>query len=427
MKSVAIIGSGISGISAAFYLNRQFEVHVFEKSAQAGGHTHTVKVDDGEQQFGVDTAFMVFNRDNYRKLTQMFDELAVTTCSHSGGFNFYDLDNGFQYGTDELSLSESQIQARYSPEFYRIWQQANRFFTEAPRHFFQGETYIPLKDYLAQHGYDQSFLQSYLVQLGSACWSLPYQQMAEMPASTLIGFFMNHGTSGLGGKKVSWETVEHGSQQYLHRIEQQLAHPIRLNSTVQTVYPKGDKVAVVVDGKVELFDYALIATHADHAFRLLEQPTALQRQTLGQIRYNSSEIVLHTDVAVLPADPTRWQSWNYGRCTKNGEIVPFLVYHMNKIHGFEAKKNFLVSVDSPIPIDENKVISRMQMEHPIIDLALYQMQPDLYQLNAESNILFSGTYFSIKRAGPDFAGFHESGISSALDAVNLIKQREGIA
>lgn len=369
---------------------------------------------------------MVFNRDNYYNLTRMLDELDVTTLTHEGGYNFFELDTGVQYGTEELSLGEDDVVGRYPESFVRIWREANRFFNEAPRHFYEGKTYIPLKEYFDTYGYTDDFIDSFVVQLGSACWSLPADKMSEMPASTLIGFFMNHGQSGLGGKKVSWETIEHGSKQYLDRIQTVLRNPVTLNTEVQAVYPRDDKVAVVIDGQEKQFDKVLIATHADQALRLLEIPTDLQRRTLRKVHYNRCEVVLHTDTSVLPAERQRWASWNYGNVTRGGTVYPYLVYYMNKIHGFTANRDYLVSIDSPLQLDESKVIKRMTMEHPVIDMAVYRAQDELYTLNDEGNIFFSGTYFSIKRAGPDFAGFHESGISSALEAVKCIKKQEGL-
>lgn len=426
MKRIGIVGSGISGISAAYYLNEYFDVHVFEKDSYVGGHTNTVEVLDGKSQYGVDTAFMVFNRDNYKNLTNMFNDLGVTTISHSGGYNFYDLSTGINYGTEELSLKKEDVIDKYPQSFVEVWKEANRFFNEAPRHFFEGKAYVPLKEYLNTYGYSSSFIDGFVVQLGSACWSLPADKMAEMPASTLIGFFMNHGESGLGGKNVSWETVENGSKQYLDKIQGCLRNPVRLNTSVECVFPKGDKVSVVVKGEEELFDYVLIATHADQALGLLDSPTDLQQKVLEVVEYNKSEVVLHTDTSVLSPDQSKWASWNYGSVDIEGVSTPFLVYHMNKIHGFDAQKNFLVSIDSPLPLDESKVIKRMYMEHPIINMDVYGIQDELYTINNEANIFFSGTYFSIKRAGPDFAGFHESGIASALDVVSTIKIKEGI-
>jgi uncharacterized protein len=335
------------------------------------------------------------------------------------------MNTGMQYGTDELSLTEAEVVELYPESFVSIWRQANRFFNEAPRHFFAGETFIPLQQYLDTYGYDKDFINSFVVQLGSACWSLPADKMGEMPASTLIGFFMNHGQTGLGGKKVHWETVECGSKQYLQKIQATLRNPVQLNSTVEFVYPSSNGVVVIVNGKKEFFDKVLIATHADQALKLLKAPTDLQQKTLSKVRYNRSEIVLHNDTGVLPKEKNTWASWNYGRVEVGGKSTPYLVYHMNKIHGFNAAKDYLVSIDSPIEIEANKVIRRMWMEHPIINMDVYNAQEDLYKLNYEGDIFFSGTYFSIKKAGPDFAGFHESGISSALDVVKCIKKQLG--
>ena len=295
MKKIAIIGSGISGISAAYYLNKNFDVHVYEKSGYVGGHTNTISVSDGECTYGVDTAFMVFNRDNYKNLTKLFNQLNVSTLQHQGGFNFYDLTTGLNYGTRELSKDENWVAQHLPGDFIEVWREANRFFNEAPRHFFEGKTYVPLKEYLLTYGYSERFIDSYVVQLGSACWSLPADKMAEMPASTLIGFFMNHGQSGLGGQLVNWETVEHGSKQYLDKIQDVLRHPVRLNCKVQSVEKKGSFVAVTANGMEEIFDKVIIATHADQALDILHSPTPMQSRLLGKIKYNRSEVVLHTD------------------------------------------------------------------------------------------------------------------------------------
>jgi len=425
METLAIVGSGISGISAAYYLKDHYDVHVFEKADYVGGHTNTISVSEGDREIGIDTAFMVFNRDNYLNLTKMFDELGVTTLKHEGGYNFFDRDHDFEYGTDELMLSEEEIKSKYPKSFQHIWSEANRFFSESGRHFFEGKTFVPLKQYLEENNYDAEFINSFVVQLGSACWSLPADKMAEMPASTLIGFFMNHGHSGLGGKKVSWETVEGGSRQYLEKIQNCLYNPVNLNSSVDCVRSVDGRQELTINNEIKTFDKVLLATHADTSLSLLAQPTPEQKSVLGKISYNSSEIVLHTDTSVLSKNSDRWSSWNYGNVCIEGVQTPYLVYFMNKIQGFNADKKYLVSVDSPLPIESNKIIKRMTMEHPIIDMHLYRSQKELNNLNENENIFFSGTYFSIKRAGPDFAGFHESGISSAISVVNkLIEIKE---
>lgn len=423
-KKLAIIGSGISGISAAYYLRELYDIDVYEKDDYVGGHTNTIAVNDGFNDFGIDTAFMVFNRQNYYFLSKMFDQLGVETNYHEGRYNFFDFDTGVNYGSDEIGLSDEEIRRRYPEEFIEVWSEAKRFFSESPKHFYEGNAYIPLEEYFEKHSYSAQFINSFVVQLCSACWSLPADKIGMMPASTLIGFFMNHGHQGLGGEKsVSWETVNGGSKQYIKKIEALLDKPVRINTAVTAIYSKGNKVAVEHSGKTEWYDEVLLATHADQALRLLKEPTEKQKRVLSLVKYNKSEVILHNDKRVLPEARSSWAGWNYGKVTLDGTHYPFLVYYMNEIQGLDAKQDYFVSIDSPLPIDESKIIRSFTMEHPIIDIEVYKAQDELYTINDEGNIYFSGTYFSIKRAGPDFAGFHESGISSAMDVVQKLRNK----
>lgn len=420
MESLAIIGAGISGLGAAYYLRDRYDVHVFDKGTWAGGHAKSVDVVEGDRSHGIDTAFMVFNRGNYRALSKLFDDLGVKSKVHEGGYNFFDLDTGVQYGTPEMELDAETVHANYPQSFISIWEQADRFYRESPRHFYEGKAFKSMKDYFKEYGYSQDFIDSFVVQLCSACWSLPTDLIGDMPVSTLIGFFMNHGNSGLGGKKVNWETVEGGSSRYVERIVAALPNGVNLNHEVTAVEPVGDKVRVVINGEARLFDRVLLAMHADQSYRVLKQPTPLQREMLSKIRYNRCKVVLHTDTSILPADRSRWSSWNYARYEENGKTKTYLVYYMNKVQGLDAQGDYLVSVDCERPIDPAKVIQSFEYEHPIIDMEVYRIQDRIHDLNDEGRIYFSGTYFSIRRAGPDFAGFHESGIQSAQEVVRRL-------
>lgn len=423
MKSIAIIGSGISGLSAAYYLKDVCDVHVFEKDARSGGHANSVPVDEGHGSTGIDTAFMVFNRNNYIGLSRLFDDLGVRTKSHEGGYNFFDLDSGVQFGTPEMEMTRDQIVSAYPPAFVSIWEQADRFYRESPRHFLEGKAFVSLKDYFRANGYTEDFIRSFVVQLCSACWSLPPELIGEMPASTLIGFFMNHGNSGLGGKRVSWETVEGGSSEYVEKLVATLPNGVNHNAFVSDVHEVDGRVHVRVNGESRNFDYVLLALHADQSHAALTRPTGLQARMLGGMRYNRCVAKLHTDTSILPVDRSRWESWNYGVSAGNGANPCYLVYHMNKIQGLDLKQDYLVSIDCTLPVREDKLIAQFEYEHPVVDMHAYQIQDRIHELNDEGAIFFSGTYFSIRKAGPDFAGFHESGIQSALEVVRRVMDR----
>lgn len=420
MKKVAVIGSGVSGMGAAYALKDHFDVHVFEKADYVGGHTSTVDVDEGDRVVGVDTAFMVCNPVNYPKLFKLFETLGVEVSSHSGGFNFFDLDTNEYFGTPELEKDEAFVKEHYSAEFHEIWRQAERLHSEALHDLVNGKTFISLRQYLSERGYTKAFMNGYLLQLITAYWSLPIEEMLEMPASTVLGFFSNHGKGGLGGKKISWFTVEGGSKRYLEKIQAALPRPVALNAPVEALRPHEGGVVLRIGGQEAWFDYAIAAAHADQTLRILAEPTDFQASMLSAFHYHPSETVLHTDAAVIPVPRHRWASWNYGRISRDGQVQPFLVYHMNSIQGFDAKNDYFVSLDSPIPIDPAKVVKAFHYEHPVLDMGSYAAQKELQKINRGGPIYFAGSYFSVKTHGPDFAGFHESGYASGAEAARSL-------
>ncbi|MBB4008669.1 NAD(P)/FAD-dependent oxidoreductase [Allorhizobium taibaishanense] len=423
MASVAIIGSGISGLSAAYLLDKDFDVHVFEQDDRPGGHASTVVVADPVGPVGVDTGFMVFNPQNYPKLTRFFKELNVPLNEHSGGFNFFDVDDGTYYGTEEFEKDEAYIRANYSPEFVSVWEQADRLLREAPRHIMEGKCQIPLDEYLHVHGYTDEFINGYMIQISCSYWSVPVELALKSPAIMVIGMFINHGRDGLGGKGVKWLTVNGGAKGYLDLLIASLKRKPRLNSAVTQVRTLADGVEVETNGVWERFDYAILATHADQALKLLDKPSEEQQEILGAFRYNGCTTVLHTDASVLPVPPERWKSWNYGCLTVDGKRRPYLVYHMNSIQGLKAEQDYFVSLDSPLPIDPAKVIKTFEYEHPIITVESSNMQARLSSLNEDGPVYFAGSYFAVMDLGPDFVAFHESGIYSGTQAARMLRRR----
>ncbi|MCF1445879.1 MULTISPECIES: NAD(P)/FAD-dependent oxidoreductase [Rhizobium/Agrobacterium group] len=422
VASVAIIGSGISGLSAAYSLDKDFDVHVFEQDDRPGGHASTVVVSDPLGDVGVDTGFMVFNPPNYPKLTKFFAELNVPLTEHSGGFNFFDVDAGTYYGTEEFEKDEAYVRANYGPEFISVWEQADRLLREAPRHIMEGKCQIPLEEYLRTYGYTDDFINGYMIQISCSYWSVPVEVTLNSPAVMVIGMFLNHGKDGLGGKGVKWLAVKGGAKGYLDILIGGLKRPPRLNAAVTSVRALADGVEVQTGGSWEKFDYAIVATHADQALKLLDNPSVKQREILGTFEYNRCSTVLHTDSSVMPVPPHRWKSWNYGCMTVDGKRRPYLVYHMNSIQGFKAEQDYFVSLDSPLPIDPAKVIKTFDYEHPVITIESSKMQARLPSINDDGPLYFAGSYFSVRDLGPDFVGFHESGVYSGTQAARLVKR-----
>lgn len=215
---VAVIGAGVAGLSAAYRLRDSADITLYEEDSRLGGHAHSVEVADRGRTIGLDTAFIVFNEPHYPGLTGFFNELDVPYHDHVGRFSFHDLDSGTIYVSEDFDLDPDEVAGRYSPEFARLSAEAHRFLSESPRHFVRKQAEMPLGEYLDMHGYSDSFRHGFIVMLTTAAWSVPASLMWEMPAATVIAFFLGHGYEGLGGKTVPWHTVTGGSVTYVRAV-----------------------------------------------------------------------------------------------------------------------------------------------------------------------------------------------------------------
>lgn len=420
-KTLAIIGSGISGSPAAYYLQDRYKVDVFEKSRRVGGHAHTLDVTEKGGKLSFDTAFVVCNRPNYPNLFKFFEDIGVATQKHIGGFNFYNLTSGTQFDSSDFSLTPAEVEAKYDSDFVEIYREANRFFTESRKDFWAGKTRISMQEYLDQNNYSQDFRNNFVVLMGSAVWSIPAESLMEFPASTFISFFMTHDKGGLGGRSVEWETVKGGSSRYVEKVSSLLKRPVKTEQAVLSVRRENNGVVIKTAAGEARYDKAIIATHADQALRLVENPTPLEKSALGCFKYHDTDVTVHTDATILNADRSRWQSWNYGQVEKSGKSHTFVTYYANKVHGFEAEKDYFVSLDTPpLSLDPDKIIKVIRYRHPEYDMNTLEAQKTIHQLNETGPLYFSGTYFHVKNRGIDSYGFHESGISSALAIVNQL-------
>ncbi|MFD5587228.1 NAD(P)/FAD-dependent oxidoreductase [Streptomyces sp. NPDC127063] len=418
---VAVVGAGISGLSAAYHLPDDVHVTVYESQDTPGGHAHTVEVDEDGRTIGVDTAFVVFNARTYPDLSAFFDKLGVDVLDHTGGFDFFDLDRGLDYGTAEFELTEEEIAARYPADFLPLWRDAERFHREAPRDFLRGRTDLSLGDYLDRGGYSDAFKYGYVVLLATAVWSVPAELIWEMPATTVIAFFMSHDPGGLGGRSVAWKTVAGGSVRYVRRVVDALNGTVRTGAPVTRVREDADGVVVATAAGEERHDYAVLAAHADQSLAVLENPTPFQAEVLGTVRYSATRAILHTDPAAMPPRRERWQSWNYGLKTVDGTPRTWVAYYMNALQGFTAERDYFVTLDSPIVPRDELVVRELPFTHPVIDLDVRAMQRTIHDVNAAGGrIKLAGSYFHAPRIGVDLIGSHEAGFVSGRKAAEAV-------
>ncbi|WP_203182960.1 NAD(P)/FAD-dependent oxidoreductase [Streptomyces pratensis] len=421
--NVAVIGAGPAGLSAAYRLRDRARITVFEREPRPGGHANTVEVEENGRVLGLDTAFVVFNPRFYPRLCAFFAELGVETVAHPGGFEFFDLDSGLEFGTEEMELEESEIEARYAanyPEFPDVWREVRRFHEESRRDFSRGRADMSLGEYLDRNGYSTEFRHSYLIMLCSAVWSVPAELIWEMPAATVIAFFVGHDEGGLGGRRVDWRTVGGGSISYVRKALAATGPDLRISEPVTGVRQEAHGVTVTTAAGSSTFDYVVLATHADEAFALLENPTEAQRAALEGVRYSSSRVVLHKDASLMPTVRERWGAWNYGKTKADGETRCFVTYYLNRLHDFTAEKDYFVTLDPPRPPDPDLVIAEFDYTHPVIDVALRDRQSVIYEANEGTGVKLCGSYFHSKELGPDLIGSHEAAFSAGAEAAARI-------
>jgi len=384
---IAIVGSGISGLGAAYLLARAHDVHVFERAGRPGGHANTV-VHDG---LALDTGFLVHNTRNYPLLTRLFGELGVTTHGSDMSFSVSCSGCGLEY-SGRRPFAQPANAAR--PTFLSLlWEMGRWLRTARPEDEAQS-----LAEYLDVHGYSQRFRRHFLVPLTSALWSTAPGRALEFPAAYAIRFFDNHGMLGFG--RCRWRTVTGGSRRYVDAIATRLGDRLRLGAGVRSIRRIPDGVELRVGDSVERFDRVALATHADQALALLEDPTPDERRVLGGFAYTTNEAVLHTDARFLPRTPRARASWNY-RLGDDGR--PTITYHLNRLQALEAERDYCVTLNEDVP--EGHVLQRFTYEHPLYTTRTLRAQAELPRI-ANGRTHYAGAYFG--------NGFHEDGLASGV-------------
>ncbi|MCS6984302.1 MAG: FAD-dependent oxidoreductase [Leptospiraceae bacterium] len=402
--SLAIVGSGISGLGCAYYLKDKYNIKIYEKEDYAGGHSNTVDVREKEKTLPIDTGFIVFNKITYPLLVQLFEELGVSYQESDMSFSFYHEDSQLQYHGSSLNGLFAQRINLLRPAYYRFLLEIHRFNQQAPKHLPELSPEITLGDYLKRERYSSDFIEYFLIPMGSAVWSTPAELMFSFPASTLIRFFHNHGFLGLN-TQYQWYTIQGGSREYVRLLREAIAkkqgRDVFLKTPVRHIESDGKKIKLYIKNKSELFDKVILACHAPDALKIIKKPSPLQQELLSAFRYHKNLAVLHHDESVMPPLKRIWCSWNYRR---KGNLTS-TVYYMNRLQKLKTQINYFVSINDYRKISPAKIIKTIEYEHPLFDSKAILYQNRLHELNKKGPIFFCGAYFRY--------GFHEDGLWSA--------------
>ena len=411
-RKVAVIGSGVSGLTAGYVLSHNDYVTLFEADPRLGGHadTHLV-VPAAGPPLGVDTGFIVYNEHTYPNLTRLFAELGVATQPSQMSMSVRCAGCGLQYagkrGLAGLAAGLPRGRGRYLrmltevPRFHR----AARRFGDEP-----GNSDTTLGDFLRAGGYSDYFTSHFALPVVAAVWSCPPGTALQYPAAYLFQFLANHGMLSVTGSP-SWRTVTGGSRSYVERIAKRM-HEVRLATPVRSVrrHPDGTEI-LDAGGETHRFDAVVIATHPGTALRMLENPTAEEQQVLGAFAYAPNPGLLHTDVRLLPKSPGVRASWNYELASCRPGGVTRISYHMNRLQSLPADQHYIVTLNGQDRVDPARVIDRMDYEHPAYTPASVAAQRRLPALN-NGVTAFAGAYHGW--------GFHEDGCRSGAAAARAL-------
>jgi predicted NAD/FAD-binding protein len=402
---IAIVGTGISGLTCAHHLHRGHDLVLFEAGDHVGGHTHTHDVEVGGRRYAVDTGFIVFNERTYPAFRRLLASLGVRDQRTDMSFGVRHEASGVEFATSGLPQLLAQPSNLLRPAFHRMVRDILRFFREAPA-VLEGDGPGPSMDeYLSAHGYSRAFAEWFIVPMGAAVWSAANSDMARFPVRTFVRFFQNHGLLRVS-PDVPWLTVAGGSARYVDPLVAPFRDRIRVRTPVARVARFADRVEVTpAGGPPERFDEVILAVHSDEALSILADPTPVERELLSAIPYQPNDTVLHTDVRLMPRARRAWASWNaHVPQADTGRVT--VTYDMNRLQRLDAPERFLVTLNRTAEIAPERILRRIAYAHPVFlpaGVAAQRRHQEVIRANRTS---FAGAWWGY--------GFHEDGVRSGL-------------
>ena len=414
---IAIIGGGISGLTAGYRLHKHFNVSLFDSNSYIGGHTNTIEVQTSDGIVAVDTGFIVFNDRTYPNFISLLNELSVPFQTTRMSFSVSCDQTGLEYSGTGLNGIFAQRKNLFRPWFYRLLMDFARFKKDAELLLESDQPQESVGDFFARNNYSQQFVDQYFLPMGAAIWSSSFETFREFPIQFIAEFYQNHGLLGIRDRP-QWYVIKGGSKQYVSPLTQDWSDRINLSSPIESVVRDGSQVFVRPSGSEPLaFDHVIFACHSDQALRILgDSATATERELLSAFPYQKNQAILHTDSSVLPKQRRAWSCWNYYNPKEKNDSAT-LTYNMNLLQTLSTPETYCVTLNDTGRIDPSKVLRTIDYAHPTFSVNRKAMQARHAELLGPNNTSFCGAYWA--------NGFHEDGVRSALAVVQqLLEARD---
>ena len=405
---IAVVGSGISGLSAAFYLSKKYKVDLFEQDDHFGGHSYTYDIKKNNKTIPVDLGFIVFNELTYPNLIKFFNELSVPYEKSDMSFSVSIKNSNVEYSGSGLGGIFANKLNLLNLKFLYMIREIISFYKTAPKLLESEIKEETLGNFLNKKKLSKYFIEYHLIPMVAAIWSMPFNKAKEMPLKFFLNFFINHGLFKLKNRP-QWYTVTGRSRTYVKKVLEKISGEIFKNYKVDKIVRSDDNIRVIIGNDYVDYDQVVLASHADQSLRMIEKPTEQEKNILKKFNYVNNDAYLHTDERLMPLKKRAWSSWN---SVSEGEKT-CITYWLNKLQNLETSKNYFLTLNPIYKINENFVIKKVNFTHPYLNSENTALQKDLKLIQGKKRTWYCGSYFGY--------GFHEDGLKSSIDLINNFK------
>ena len=407
---IAVIGSGISGLSAAYYLSKKFKVDLFEKEDHFGGHSYTYNIEENDKTVPVDLGFIVFNELTYPNLINLFQDLKVSYEKSDMSFSVSVKETNIEYGGKDLNSLFSNKKNILNLNFLKMIKDIISFYKSAPNFLKNDSENISLGDFLDNYKVSDYFKNYHIIPMVAAIWSMPFSKAKDMPLKLFINFFINHGLFKLKNRP-QWFTVTGRSKNYVAKILPLISGEHYKNYKVKKIIRSENNVRLSIGANEDFLDYdaVILACHANESLALLSEPSDTEQKVLSEFQYVTNTAFLHTDEELMPKNKSAWSSWN--SISKKDLTNTCVTYWLNQLQNLKTSQNYFLTLNPIQNIEQDNIIQRVIFTHPYFNLKNTLLQKDLKNLQGINRTWYCGSYFGY--------GFHEDGLKSALEVAKL--------